>query len=549
VTGLVPVAQWVTASPLWAGAAESPEAMQRPVLLRFSSDTFMDDLQGLLAEAPSKLGDYRAQALSYRARPPGAPAAWVASLPALKLYQAAHGQFNLVAASLVCRLPGLPDRTLDTSAEEAVGFVLRRVVAGQEAAWASEGPSTKKGWRSLAGGAEKRLAAGEEVMPLLPVRYDDQASRRLLVGLIPTSSSDTFKAGPELSPFVAPLDAEGNAVDSRMDDFEGRVLGPLKEIKSNPAPAELRTDASRFILVDFAELLTTHAPAVWSALGSSAAPSAGAARDLYLLLDSATTGASPDPGFRTLLLAAWAQRLRIAGEATPPADLEVDLRSSNLAPVALRSILQRALQGLRPQIEFEGSIAAARDPAQQGSPFLSQLESQRAFQIGRQAGRPIVTDADVPKLDPAARALYVIRCVFRRPQCTPPVDLLSEPSDRFAIASFFDSDAPARPIRIQLPVKTSIADLRKYPKNVGFVLSNELQAQMSRVTDLKSVMAGQLAAGDEIDVGMLCSFSIPIITICALIVLMIFLNLLNIVFFWMPFLRTCLPISLRGDAS
>ena len=40
---------------------------------------------------------------------------------------------------------------------------------------------------------------------------------------------------------------------------------------------------------------------------------------------------------------------------------------------------------------------------------------------------------------------------------------------------------------------------------------------------------------------MLCSFSIPIITICALIVLMIFVALLNIIFWWMPFLKICLP--------
>ena len=41
---------------------------------------------------------------------------------------------------------------------------------------------------------------------------------------------------------------------------------------------------------------------------------------------------------------------------------------------------------------------------------------------------------------------------------------------------------------------------------------------------------------------MICSFSIPIITICAMIVLFIFVILLNIVFFWMPFLKICFPL-------
>ena len=40
---------------------------------------------------------------------------------------------------------------------------------------------------------------------------------------------------------------------------------------------------------------------------------------------------------------------------------------------------------------------------------------------------------------------------------------------------------------------------------------------------------------------MICSLSIPIITICALILLMIIVSLLNIVFFWVPLFKICLP--------
>jgi hypothetical protein len=42
--------------------------------------------------------------------------------------------------------------------------------------------------------------------------------------------------------------------------------------------------------------------------------------------------------------------------------------------------------------------------------------------------------------------------------------------------------------------------------------------------------------------GMVCSFSIPIITIVALILLIIFVKLLDIIFFWMPFFQICLPL-------
>jgi hypothetical protein len=101
-------------------------------------------------------------------------------------------------------------------------------------------------------------------------------------------------------------------------------------------------------------------------------------------------------------------------------------------------------------------------------------------------------------------------------------------------------------VRVELPLKTTMAQLRKYPKNVGFAISDQLREQMSRIVDLEKTMKGQLAEGDSIDIGMLCSFSLPIVTICALIVLLIFVSLLNLVFWWMPFLRICFPMILPG---
>ena len=99
---------------------------------------------------------------------------------------------------------------------------------------------------------------------------------------------------------------------------------------------------------------------------------------------------------------------------------------------------------------------------------------------------------------------------------------------------------------ISMPVDTSLKDLRKLKKNVSFLLSNELRSQMNRVTSMKDALDGNFAKGESLDLGLICSFSIPIITICALIVLMIFINLLNLVFWWMPLLRICFPIGLKA---
>ena len=69
---------------------------------------------------------------------------------------------------------------------------------------------------------------------------------------------------------------------------------------------------------------------------------------------------------------------------------------------------------------------------------------------------------------------------------------------------------------------------------------------MESVSDAKKALQGELGDTKQFDLGTICSFSIPIITICALLVLFIFLILLNIVFWWLPFIRICFPISLKA---
>ena len=43
----------------------------------------------------------------------------------------------------------------------------------------------------------------------------------------------------------------------------------------------------------------------------------------------------------------------------------------------------------------------------------------------------------------------------------------------------------------------------------------------------------------SLSLGMICSLSIPIITICALILLMIIVNLLDVIFRWLPYFLIC----------
>jgi len=160
---------------------------------------------------------------------------------------------------------------------------------------------------------------------------------------------------------------------------------------------------------------------------------------------------------------------------------------------------------------------------------------------------------------------FVIRCVYERPLCgtiDPPV--LSEPTKAFQIAGFFDPDAPARPIRIALPVDITPAGLRKFDRNTAFMMSDLLCGQVNRMKGITfadlvfSILPfpfhKDLSVPDSggcedkgLSVGMICSLSIPIITICALILLIIIVMLLDFIFKWLPFLIFCFPLpGLKG---
>ena len=148
---------------------------------------------------------------------------------------------------------------------------------------------------------------------------------------------------------------------------------------------------------------------------------------------------------------------------------------------------------------------------------------------------------------PTPDSYYVIRCVYDRPACPIAKPVISRATRPFRLASLFDPDAPIRPLKIRMPVDTSFDGLSKFPKGVSFVLSDELRKQMARAEQvgMQGLLDGNEGSG-SFDLGVICSFSIPIITICALILLMIIVQLLNIVFWWLPLFRICLPVPVKA---
>ncbi|HEY2031762.1 MAG TPA: hypothetical protein VGH20_21365 [Myxococcales bacterium] len=476
---------WVAAAPIWKSAVKDPQVLRRPTIVGFGQDDFMEALLQTLANAPEKLADRVASgpSRSFRERLPGEAfgATPKVSSGTLKLYQPVHGWFYLVTGSLVCRLPGLPDHPVDLALGESAGFVVRRLQGSAELGLVADA-SGRKSWQTAP--TDKTLTR-EEVLPMFPLGFTEGARRRkLLAGLIPAGSQEALFSAP-----IGSAPDEGSAPPPVADAFEGLQARVIRPIESLQDPAAQQPDdatqkeLSRFALLDLADFLTFYLPDVLEALQGTATVAGKAAALVSLLQANAVDGKT----FADLLAAILSQPLTSA----------FDHNFKN-APAGFAQSLSSALQ----------------DAVDEAKPGARQVQ---------------VVSTSVKDVQ------FVARLVYRRPQCAPlSHDVLSAASEAFVIAHYFDPEAPARPIRISLPFDTSIGGLRQFRKNVKMVLSQSLRqkAATSKINDN--------VPGPSVDCGGL-ELSIPIITIVAMIVLFVFIVLLNLVFWWIPFVKICLP--------
>src|SRR6202035_5700493 len=114
-------------------------------------------------------------------------------------------------------------------------------------------------------------------------------------------------------------------------------------------------------------------------------------------------------------------------------------------------------------------------------------------------------------------------------------------SDPFAVAAMFDPDA-SRPTLIEMP---DLADAKKgLARGASFNLSPalaDLVTSLSSSDNATGMLKGTPPSGG-LGIGFICSFSLPAISICAMLMLSITLSLLNIFLGWMAWVKICLPI-------
>ncbi|MDO9505094.1 MAG: hypothetical protein Q8M80_04795 [Hydrogenophaga sp.] len=533
------------------GAPRGVASGGAPLLLQRSDGDFID---AVLDEIASTEG--RARLLATRAAARN-------QRQVLKLFQPIQRQHHLAMLEAWCDTPGTP--RLDPARVESAGLVVRRVrragSATEEGWMRSRG--RLRGWLPVQriGGAARdpasqlRLHSGhtgvadidhelvqlalqsedtllnEHVVPMFvaPPEVCKAAGKTVYYGIVPTVSGEQAE--------TAPVFDEDNTFGSESADFRNHLVQALRgEAMEFPLDGETLNPA----WTEAAEIATTLRPQGlstdhWNRLHPGGGSRSSMQRFLRLLrqLDgefNAFAGTSATAQALRLQLAAIALPLKLReGETVArTVNAEVFLRQ------AVQVLVQRDGQAARPEMPVRWPAL----PGHQASALrlaLSRAVAERFVQLNPAPGR-----FD----DPGAQ--YVVRAFVRlKPECGCPARIVwSDATEPFVIAPWFEGSG-APPVRIDLPDITAPGLLASLKPNVSFTVPPALQSLLGG--NPKDLMEGKPPSGPGMTIGWICSFSIPIITLCAFIVLSIFLSLFDLIFKWMAFIKICIPFPKKGD--
>lgn len=478
-------------------------------------------------------------------------------LPSLRL--PLHRCFYVACCEVSCAMPGAP--ALDPARILDAGLVVRRGAGGEVRRWMLR-DGLPQGWR------------GGEV----PEHDPDDYRRLRARDLVPARTPPPAYSGEEVHPMhpvvVQGQDA-GGAARSRTLLYGYLPLGGSYR-NSDQTPAE--TDPGAPAPDYRAELLWPFGTAQsrgWrqqDGLVVSAGATTAAFRELldvlvnrYRVQDAAETANAP---LRVLLDRIHFRSPAPAVDAAASGDpaLAADARRESLLDYLQRreeSLMQWLLavqNGEQPASYRLPSYQGSRAPASEGelsrrSDALyvteDQAESLRDLLALRAEGLAEASAAGLPlpRFGQGADDIYFARPFIRylaadgceRVQWGPP-------TAPFRVAGPMDPQA-ARPSLVQLP---DLGALRRGGPGGLTVLTPKALADKIRKLKLDmDVKEG--GPGNRAGLCWSVSFSLPVITLCALILLMIVINLLNIIFFWLPYAILALPRrclkSMAGNSS
>nr|WP_145552511.1 hypothetical protein [Variovorax boronicumulans] len=505
--------------PILLGAPRSLARSPRPWLLQRSDDDF---LPATLNDLRSTAGHERLRALRARA---------LDSQGTLKLFQPIQRQFHLALLEAWCDTAGEP--RLDPRRIQAAGMVLRRIGAdGRADGWMKSGGRIH-GWLPLTrvGGADadplptarsqrgltgvpdidRQLAAFTRTQPdstleeatiplyLAPPDVCAEAGQTLYYGLVPTVSSEISEE------------------DEQLDTAPGTDFGPRSAAFRDHLVLALQGQAMG--LPRTGQAIT----AAWLQDSEQADADAALARFVLLLRQLASEFDAFGSGGAAILQALSALQLPLvlrSGETQPRR-----VRADQFLQQAQALVLQQQAGSVEMPAEWPAMDAAT---AQRLADALHGALQGRLQAVKGKRGR-----FD----EPGAR--YQLRAFVRlAPEgACPARTVWGEASEPFVIAAWYEG-AGAPPVQIALPDPSDKGLLDALRPSVAFVVPPSLQSLLSGAS--KKLLDGE-GQSSKFGLTWICGFNIPIITICAFLVLNLFLGLFNIVFGWIFSMKICLP--------
>ena len=473
----------------------------------------------------------------------------------LRLFQPVHRVYNLVLVEAICAMPGEP--RLDPEKIDSAGMVIRRVSSSPGSGLFGEGWMVGErgpvGWRRFASADEAMLdpdpalrrlpdqgsaavnlrvqevlrkqgVFGEEVVTLYTAPDDvcAAANKTLLFGLVPTASAETGEAPPIESPY---------------DDSE--IANQVPWFLRAGKAASISELANRRYSYESAEATAKHPTHEFSEAASppNDLPSAGDSGSLrtakqmhgflamlkVLAIQLDAFGDSADA--RKLREALAGIKVTFAGGSTQTADRFLATAADVLvmSPGTGRTVL----------------LPASWPEVSSGVANGVRTHFGKILQTRFTAFTPRATRFD----DPNARfQLYPFIRVHRDDGCGDELIWATKPSERYLVAPWFDNSSTP-PVLVRLP-PLNRNNIKKLKPNVAFVVPKNLFNILS-CNSPKKFIDGEGKECGNFGIDWICGFNIPIITLCAFIVLNIFLTLFNIIFFWLPFIKICFPLPAK----